>query len=229
MPLTFIRSYNDFPDTSLAEPDGLLAYGGSVSPEFLKKAYPQGIFPWYNEDQPVLWWAPQDRCVLYPEFMHVSKNLKRLIRNGRFEIKMDTAFNSVVQACAHVGQNRANGTWLNYTLKESLSLLHAEGLAHSVEAWKDDLLVGGLYGISIGGMFFGESMFAKESDASKICLFHLCQWMIANDMDIIDCQIPNDHLISLGAQILPADEFYPLLKESVEKKTIEGPWRPVPM
>jgi leucyl/phenylalanyl-tRNA--protein transferase len=225
MPLTFILSAEDFPDTCSAEPDGLLAYGGDVSPETLLKAYPKGIFPWYNEDQPVLWWAPHDRCVLFPEMMHVSKNLKRIIRNKKFKIRLDTSFDQVVQACGHVGRNRENGTWLNFKLKESLSKLHHDGLAHSVEAWKDGELVGGLYGISLGGMFFGESMFAKQADASKVCLYHLCQWMIEKKMDIIDCQIPNDHLLSLGAQVLPRDEFYPLLEESVQKNTIKGPWQ----
>ncbi len=137
---------------------------------------------------------------------------------------MDTAFNAVVQACGHVGSNRETGTWLNYDLKLSLSELHDSGLAHSVEAWRDGQLVGGLYGLSLGGMFFGESMFAAESDASKVCLYHLCRWMIAHDMDLIDCQIPNEHLMSLGAQILPRDEFYPLLEESVKKDTFDGPW-----
>ena len=224
MPLTFLRPGDDFPDTSLAQKDGLLAFGGAVSVESLLQAYPRGIFPWYNEDQPILWWAPQERCVLFPELMYCSKNLRRIIRQGRFEIRMDTEFDRVVQACAHIGRNRESGTWINYELKKSLSELHEMGYAHSIEAWQENELVGGLYGVSMGGMFFGESMFAKASDASKVCLYHLSQWMIKHEMDLIDCQIPNDHLMSLGAQILPEGEFYEILKESVQKSTLKGPW-----
>ncbi len=225
MPVYHILDGDPFPATRLAEPDGLLAYGADVSPERLLKAYPLGIFPWYNEGQPPLWWAPHERCVLFPELMHCSKSLKRVIRQNKYEIRMDTAFDQVVQACGHVGASRADGTWLNQELKASFSELHAMGLAHSVEAWKGGELVGGLYGISIGAMFFGESMFASSPDASKVALFHLCQYMIDEGMDLIDCQIPNDHLISLGAQLLPRQEFYPQLEESVNKMTRLGPWK----
>lgn len=225
MPIFHLQGDFEFPDPIHAEPDGLLAFGGDLSPETLIKAYPHGIFPWYNENQPILWWAPHDRCVLFPEMMHSSKNLKRLIRQEKFEIRMDTAFDQVVQACGHVGANRETGTWINYDLKASLAVLHNKGIAHSVEAWKDEKLVGGLYGVNIGGMFFGESMFAAESNASKVCLYHLCQWMIAHELDLIDCQIPNDHLMSLGAQILPRDEFYPFLEESIQKKGLLGKWK----
>jgi len=224
MPVFQISASSPFPETHLAEPDGLLAYGADVSVERLLMAYPQGIFPWYNEGQPPLWWAPHERCVLFPEMIHCSKSLRRVIRQGKYEVRMDTAFNRVVQACGHVGTSRDNGTWLNQELKSSLSELHDLGLAHSVETWHEGELVGGLYGISIGSMFFGESMFAAKSDASKVALYHLCQYMIAQNMDLIDCQIPNDHLLSLGAQILPRDEFYPILEESVNKNTHSGPW-----
>ncbi|NNC82004.1 MAG: leucyl/phenylalanyl-tRNA--protein transferase [Flavobacteriales bacterium] len=224
MRIAYLSLDDDFPPVSQARADGLLAIGGDVSVEMLLKAYPMGIFPWYNEEQPVLWWAPHERCVLFPAMMHCGKNLRRTIRQKRFEIRMDTAFAQVVEGCARIGSNRQQGTWINPTLKESLCELHEMGLAHSVEAWMDDSLVGGLYGVSLGGMFFGESMFAQVSDASKVCLYHLCQWMIQHDMDLIDCQIPNDHLFRLGAQVLQPDEFYPFLEESVEKETLEGPW-----
>ncbi|MDA0973980.1 MAG: leucyl/phenylalanyl-tRNA--protein transferase [Bacteroidetes bacterium] len=227
MPVQFLDKGDDFPDTRLAEPEGLLAYGGEINPERLLKAYPLGIFPWYNEGQPILWWAPHDRCVLIPDRMHCSKNLRSIIRQGRFEVRMDHAFDKVVQACGHVGSNRASGTWLNSDLKQSLSDLHDRGFAHSVEAWRNGKLVGGLYGVSLGGIFFGESMFAAESDASKVCLYHLCQLMIAQKMDVIDCQIPNDHLMSLGAEMMERSTFYPLLEVSTKKNTVLGPWKPV--
>jgi len=225
MPVHYIEADQAFPDVSQSEPEGLLAFGGDVSPDRLLMAYPKGIFPWYNDGQPVLWWAPHDRCVLHPARMHVSKNMRRYIRQLKFRVKMDTAFNQVVQACGHIGSNRDGGTWLNDALKESLSELHERGIAHSIESWRGGKLVGGLYGVSLGGMFFGESMFASEPDASKVALYHLCQWMLANNMDLIDCQIPNDHLISLGAEMMPENEFYPFLAESVKKTTQKGPWK----
>jgi len=225
MPLFQINNLIPFPDTRQAMEDGLLAYGGVVTPERLLEAYPLGIFPWYNEEQPVLWWAPHDRCVIYPALMHCSKNLRRIIRQDKFELRIDFAFDQVVQACGHIGDNRSTGTWLNPELKSSLSILHEQGYAHSFESWRNGKLVGGLYGVSIGDMFFGESMFAAESDASKVALFHLCQWMIVEGMDVVDCQIPNDHLLSLGAQVMLRDEFYQLLAESVNKNTRKGLWK----
>jgi leucyl/phenylalanyl-tRNA--protein transferase len=226
-PIHFIEGTQEFPDVRSAEPEGLLAYGSDISPKRLLAAYPLGIFPWYNEGQPVLWWAPHERCVLYPAKMHCSKNLRRIIRQGRFEIRMDTVFDNVVQSCGYVGKNRDEGTWLNQQLKSSLSVLHDQGIAHSIEAWRDGKLVGGLYGVSLGGMFFGESMFAAESEASKVCLYHLSQWMIAQGMDLIDCQIPNDHLMSLGAEMMTEEEFYPFLEQSVKKRTLNGIWNPL--
>lgn len=224
MIIPFIDIESPFPDTINANEDGVLAYGADVSPERLMQAYPLGIFPWYNEGQPPIWWAPHERCVLFPKLMHASKNLRRIIRNKRFELRIDTAFDQVVQACSHVGENRAEGTWLNQELRASLSRLHDMGYAHSIESWRDGRLVGGLYGVSIGTIFFGESMFAAESEASKVALYYLCQWMIANGLELVDCQMPNDHLFSLGAQMLSRDEFYPMLEACVQKATIPGPW-----
>ncbi len=227
MPVYRIQHDDPFPDTGLAEPDGLLAVGADVSVERLLRAYPLGIFPWYNEGQPPLWWAPHDRCVLFPELMHCSKSLRRVIRQGKYEVRFDTAFDQVVQGCGHVGNGRENGTWLNQELRASVSQLHEMGIAHSVESWYEGELVGGLYGISLGTMFFGESMFAARPDASKVALYHLCQFMKVRNIDLIDCLIPNDHLMRLGAQILPRDEFYPMLEENVNKTTITGSWNTV--
>lgn len=224
MELFDIQSNIPFPEVSSAREDGLLCYGGEVSVERLLQAYPLGIFPWYNAGQPPLWWSPHERCVLFPEFMHCSKNLRRIIRQERFELRVDSAFDQVVQACGHVGANRNTGTWLNQELRAAFSELHKMGLAHSFESWKNDRLVGGLYGLSLGNMFFGESMFAAESDASKVALYHLCEFMMTEEMDLIDCQIPNEHLFSLGAEMMDGEEFYPLLRESVKKKTRKGPW-----
>lgn len=227
MPVYRLQHGDPFPTTSHAEPDGLLAVGADVSVDRLLMAYPLGIFPWYNEGQPPLWWAPHDRCVLFPELMHCSKSLRRVIRQSKYEVRFDTAFDQVVQACAHVGSGRKEGTWLNQELRASVSQLHEMGIAHSIESWFEGELVGGLYGISLGTMFFGESMFAARPDASKVALYHLCQFMIEKNMDLIDCQIPNDHLLSLGAQILPREEFYPMLEENVKKSSHIGRWSAV--
>jgi len=224
MPISSLDMEGTFPPTREAEPDGLLAFGGDTSPERLLEAYRLGIFPWYNEEHPILWWAPPERCVMRPHEFLVPKSLKPRINQGTYDVRMDTAFLQVLEGCQTVGQNREAGTWLNDELKDSCLRLHELGFAHSVEAWDGEHLVGGLYGVSLGGMFFGESMFSKLKDASKICMYHLCIWMETRGMDWLDCQIYNEHLAKLGAYVIPREDFEEELKESLKKDTIPGPW-----
>lgn len=224
MSITMLESGDLFPPVDHAEADGLLAVGGEISPDSLLRAYPQGIFPWYNEDQPVLWWAPMKRCVLFPNKLYVSKNLKRYVRNLRFRLKIDTAFDEVLSGCANVGASRENGTWLNPTLQETMKELHEMGYAHSIEAWQEGKLVGGLYGISTGKFFYGDSMFSSVPDAAKFCLYHLCQFMIHHEMELIDCQIPNDFLLSMGAEIMEAEEFSARIAQNMNRSSQIGKW-----
>jgi leucyl/phenylalanyl-tRNA--protein transferase len=186
---------------ALDEPNGLLAIGGSLSPEWLLYAYRHGIFPWYSQGQPILWWSPDPRCVLEPGQFRVHRSLARSLRHGQHRIAMDTAFAEVVAGCAapRPGQD---GTWITGAMGRAYAELHRLGHAHCVEVWLEDRLVGGLYGVRIGGVFFGESMFSRVRDASKFALKALTDWAIARDIGLIDCQIPTEHLNSLGARTI---------------------------
>lgn len=197
-----------FPDVSLAleEPNGLLAVGGCLSPERLGAAYCQGIFPWYNEDQPILWWSPNPRAVLFPQNLHVSKSLRKTLRKNLFTLTIDTAFNSVLQACA-ASRNGQNGTWITPEMQQAYIRMHQLGFAHSVEAWQHDQLVGGLYGLAFGKVFFGESMFSHVTNASKVAFVQFVRQLQQWDYKLIDCQVESEHLSSLGAQSIPREEF----------------------
>ena len=202
-----------FPDPSLAmeEPDGLLAVGGDLSPQRLLFAYEHGIFPWYNEDEPILWWSPNPRAVLTPGMIHISRSLKKAIRKNHFTATYDQAFAHVMEACA---QPRAKqiGTWINEDILDAYITLHRLGHAHSVEIWQQQRLVGGLYGIAIGRVFFGESMFSLESNASKAAFAFLGQCLKAWNYKLIDCQVSSEHMSSLGARDVPRPLFIKLLK-----------------
>lgn len=187
---------------ALREPNGLLALGGDLSPARLVAAYRRGIFPWYSEGDPLLWWTPDPRAVLYPEELHVSRSLRRRLRRGEFEVRLDSAFDTVVQACA-APRARQPGTWIDADMARAYGALHRLGLARSVECWQDDELVGGLYGVCLGAVFFGESMFSRRADASKVALAHLC----GLGYRLIDCQMPNPHLHGLGARLLARHRF----------------------
>lgn len=209
-----------FPNPSLARDDGLLAWGGDLSSERLIQAYSQGIFPWFNENDPILWWSPNPRTVLYPKQMHVSKSLKKSMKH--FEIRYDTCFETVIRLCLETRLERGVKSWINEALIESFCALHVKGLAHSVECYKDNCLVGGLYGLYLGGVFCGESMFCITKDASKATLFGLCQRLIANGGDVIDCQLPTPHLSSLGAVTLRREDFLKMLQESLKRAQKRG-------
>ena len=212
------------PEAALENPNGLLAVGGELTPEWLMTAYANGVFPWFEDDaSPILWWCPDPRAVLFPDQLKISRSLGKRIRNAGFEATIDTAFADVVLGCAQP-RSYAQDTWITRRMMDAYIELHAMGYAHSVEIWRADQLVGGLYGVSLGRMFFGESMFAIEKDASKVAFYHLVQQITAWDFNLIDCQIMNDHLASLGAVNLPRSEFLQLLAENRTKPTRTGDW-----
>lgn len=203
---------DSFPDVrdALADPDGLLAVGGDLSVERLLAAYRRGIFPWYQHGQPILWWYPDPRAVLFPAEFHVSRSLRRTLRSGAFVYSIDQAFEQVIAGCAS-DRDRA-GTWITEDMRAAYVEMHRCGHAHSVESWHDGTLSGGLYGISIGGIFFGESMFTRRADASKVALTALARRCRHLGVQLIDCQLPSAHLTSLGAQQIPGADFQQLLR-----------------
>lgn len=205
--ISHIRS-SSFPplENALTNPNGLLAAGGDLSPKRLLEAYSNGIFPWFSENEPVLWWSPNPRMVLFPDELKISRSLRRTLKKGRYQIRTDYAFGEVIQACAMPRKGQA-GTWIHPEMTNAYTALHEMGLAHSVETWMDDVLVGGLYGVSLGKVFFGESMFSQVSDASKIALVHLVRQLQYWKFGLIDCQVRTNHLENLGAREISRVEF----------------------
>ncbi|MDQ7949271.1 MAG: leucyl/phenylalanyl-tRNA--protein transferase [Pedobacter sp.] len=193
-----------FPDPGLAEPDGLLAIGGDLSTERLLMAYQNGIFPWFSEDDPILWYAPHERCVIFPDRIKVSKSMKKILREATFQVTINQDFPAVIRQCAQVPRNGQLGTWITPEMRSAYTRLHELGIAHSIEVWQNQLLVGGLYGVRINSVFCGESMFSIVSNASKIALIYLAE---QPDISMIDCQLPNDHLMSLGAEMITGSDF----------------------
>ena len=215
-----------FPPVEQAErePDGLLAIGGDLSATRLLNAYRSGIFPWYNDDQPILWWSPDPRTVLFPKQFKASRSLRKDIRNSNLSITIDQAFAEVVTSCAAPRQNQTD-TWITQEMHRAYLELFHHGDAHSVEVWDEGKLVGGLYGVAIGRVFFGESMFSRRDNASKIALLNLCEKLIAWDYELIDCQIYTEHLSSLGAQEIPRSEFSKLLGAFCSTKPNANSWQ----
>lgn len=218
-----------FPAVEHATPEGLLAIGGDLQTERLLEAYRHGIFPWYNEGQPILWWSPDPRTVLFPERLHVSRSLKRSLRPGRFLVTFDRSFDRVVRHCAGPRpQHPEGGTWITPAMIEAYVALHEEGYAHSVETWQGDQLVGGLYGVAIGSAFFAESMFTKVDDASKVALVSLVRQLGAWSFRIIDCQQSSPHILRLGAEDIPRREYIEHLSKAVTQPGRPGRWEGVP-
>jgi leucyl/phenylalanyl-tRNA--protein transferase len=215
-----------FPDVELAlkEPDGLLAIGGDLSSTRLISAYERGIFPWYGPGQPILWWSPDPRLVLRPESLHISRSLRKTLRKRAFRVTLDEAFEAVIGHCAGPREN-AGGTWITSEMTMAYLELHRQGYAHSVECWQNNRLVGGLYGVSIGRVFFGESMFAHTSDASKVALANLAMQLSRWGFPLIDCQVHTPHLESLGAISLPRKEFTRILRAACTLPVPPSPWR----
>ncbi len=207
----------EFPPVSqsLRDPNGLLAAGGDLSAERLTNAYRNGIFPWYDKDQPILWWSPDPRCVLFPEQLHISRSLTKSLKKHPYEISFDRDFMSVINACSSPRLG-VKDTWITADMKDAYLQLHRQGVAHSVEAWKGSELVGGLYGLAMGKLFFGESMFSKERDASKIAFVYLVEQLRSWGYHLIDCQVYSEHLASLGACEIPRKEFLQILNRELD-------------
>lgn len=230
-PLRWIRPEDPpdaFPDPSaaLSDPDGLLAVGGDLSPARLLYAYRHGIFPWYHAEQPILWWSPDPRTVLIPSEMRVSRSLGKRLRRGGFDARFDTAFGEVIQACAEPRPSQPEGgTWISPAMQSAYVELHRLGHAHSVEIWMDGALAGGLYGVAIGRVFFGESMFSRVTDGSKLALACLAHRLDAWDFGLIDCQVYSPHLESLGAMELPRSVFLEMLATHCPEPAPSAPWQ----
>jgi leucyl/phenylalanyl-tRNA--protein transferase len=206
-------------DQAFEEPNGLLAAGGDLSADRLLYAYSHGIFPWYDEGQPILWWSPDPRCVLHPDEFHVAKRLRRSLKSSTLEVSFNNAFGAVIDACAEHRDGQA-GTWITADMKKAFQALHKAGFAHSVEVWQGNLLVGGLYGLAIGRVFFGESMFSLENNASKAAMLALCEELRIRDVELLDCQVVSPHLVSLGARLMHRSDFAKRLEGACEPGTL---------
>jgi leucyl/phenylalanyl-tRNA--protein transferase len=224
MPIFRLSDKVSFPPPHFAGPEGLLAVGGDLSSERLLLAYKMGIFPWFSDDDPILWWSPDPRLVLYPGDIHVTRRLKRIIRQGVFTVSSDSDFDRVIRMCARLRMQSGEGTWITDAMIRAYCRLFEAGYAHSVEAWQNGVLVGGLYGVSLGGCFFGESMFSRVSNASKVALVSLARYLQAHDFDMIDCQLTTQHLMWMGAQEISRTNFLKHLQKSMRKKTLRGRW-----
>jgi leucyl/phenylalanyl-tRNA---protein transferase len=211
-------------ESARKEPNGLLAIGGDLSPQRLLEAYRHGIFPWFSEGDPILWWSPDPRMVLFPDELKVSRSLAKVLRNRRYEVCFDRDFDSVIRACAAPREGQP-GTWITPEMRSAYQRLHQLGYAHSVETWLDGELAGGLYGVALGAAFFGESMFARSRDASKIALVHLVRRLRAEGFEMIDCQMRTLHLASLGAREIARAQFSRRLRELVDYDRAPGSWR----
>lgn len=227
MPVYRLSNELVFPPPNLADPGGLLAVGGDLRPERLLLAYKNGIFPWYSKEDPILWWAPDPRLILYLDDLKISRSLAKTIRKSKFRISFDTAFAAVITACAnHRGRGREE-SWITDEMNTAYQRLHELGYAHSVECWHHQELVGGLYGVSLGRAFFGESMFSSMADASKVALVYLRDFLARKHFHFIDCQLPTQHLIGLGAIEVPRDDFQSCLNKALEYPSLVGPWQAI--
>lgn len=224
MPVFLLSEKIAFPAPCLAREDGLLAVGGDLSQERLILAYTLGIFPWFSDKEPIMWWSPDPRLVLYPARIKVSKTLKKIIKKGLFHTTMDTAFEQVITSCAQIRIQKSENTWIVEDMIDAYCKLHRSGFAHSVEAWHDGRLAGGLYGVSLGGCFFGESMFTRISNASNVALVALAEHLEGLSFDMIDCQIATEHLFRFGAEMIPGDHFLKKLEKSLDTPTRTGRW-----
>ena len=222
----WLESATSFPPLELAltEPNGLLCAGGDLSPQRILSAYSRGIFPWYAKGEPILWWSPDPRMVLHPSEFKISRSLRKTLRHGAYEVRLDSDFPAVIRACAKSRRRGQHGTWITAEMRSAYCTLHELGFAHSVETWVENTLVGGLYGIAIGKMFYGESMFSHATDASKIALAHLARFLDRNGFGLIDCQMNTPHLASLGAREVPRQEFIARLQALTAIPPLHSRW-----
>lgn len=224
MPVYQLSEDLAFPSPHLASKEGLLAVGGDLSRSRLLLAYSLGIFPWYSDGEPILWWSPDPRLVLYPDELKITRSLNKVIKKGAFTLTIDRAFDRVINECARVPREKQRGTWIVAEMVEAYCRLHASGFAHSVEAWADNRLAGGLYGVSLGRCFFGESMFTLVSNASKVAFVALVQYLQSLNFTLIDCQISTDHLIRFGAREISRTRYLRELEEGLKTPTLRGKW-----
>ena len=215
-----------FPPVSQAldSPNGLLAWGGDLQPQRLLTAYRCGIFPWYSEGQPILWWSPAPRCVIFPDRVHLSTRTRRRYNSSAYHLTIDSAFTEVISACAEP-RAQESSTWITSDMLEAYGRLHRRGHAHSLEVWEDEVLVGGIYGLALGSVFFGESMFSRKTDASKIALVALCRQLQRQGYGLLDCQVGNPHLFSMGAEDISRNAFETLLKKLTEDSRSAASWK----
>ena len=218
------NNFPGFPFAGLADEDGLLAIGGEITVDWLLEAYSNGIFPWYDETMPIMWWSPDPRAVMKPSEVHISHSMKPIFNQKKFELKVDTAFEAVIRQCANIKRKDEDGTWIVPEIIEAYTQLHILGYAHSFEAWQDGELVGGLYGVSLGKMFFGESMFSNKPNASKFAFISMARLLQNTGFEYIDCQIPTQHLESLGCGTMPRNVFLDLVQKNNSFPTLKGKW-----
>jgi len=224
--IPWLESSDAFPPLELAlgEPNGLLCAGGDLSPQRILQAYLCGIFPWYAKDEPILWWSPDPRMVLVPAEFKISRSLRKTLHKGNYQVRLDYNFPAIIRACAKTRRKAQAGTWITSEMQAAYDKLYELGYAHSVETWVDDTLVGGLYGLAIGKMFYGESMFSHTTDASKIALAHLVRFLETQGFGLIDCQMNTPHLASLGAHEIPRSNFIARLHELTSIPPLKGRW-----
>jgi leucyl/phenylalanyl-tRNA---protein transferase len=220
----WLNETDSFPPVEKADKHGILALGGDLSVQRLINAYSNGIFPWYEDDQPIIWWSPDPRFVVFPEKIPLSRSMKKILDRKEFDIHFDTSFESVIRSCSQSPRPGQNGTWITEDMITAYCNLHREGFAHSIEAWKDGELAGGLYGVSIGGMFCGESMFTKVSNASKAAFLTLAELLRRKNFIVIDSQVHTAHVESLGGEHIPRTEYLELIKKALTLPTIKGNW-----
>lgn len=218
MPVFTLSKRHSFPPAHLAIKEGLLAVGGDLTIDRLLTAYRNGIFPWYAEGDPILWWSPDPRLVLYPDELRISRSLRRVINKNIFHITFDNAFEDVIRGCAETKRSYGDGTWITDEMRDAYCKLHRQGYAHSVEAWQSERLVGGLYGVILGRVFFGESMFSEVSNSSKVAFVRLVENLKRMKFELIDCQVKTDHLVRFGAREIPRKFFLEQLKKAVNGK-----------
>ncbi len=213
-----------FPPADHADESGLLAVGGELREDWIISAYESGIFPWFNEGEPIQWWSPDPRFVLNVDGVKMQKSMRPIVNSGEFKFKLDTRFEVVLNRCAEIPRHGQTGTWINPKMIDAYNRLHQIGIAHSAEIWRGNQMVGGLYGLSLGKMFFGESMFSDESNTSKLALIYLCNWLKEKGFEWIDCQVYSDHLERMGARLIPRTAFLDILDDAMEEQTILGKW-----
>ena len=224
MPVYLLTDEFLFPPPHMAAESGLVAVGGDLRQKRLLLAYRMGIFPWFSDSEPILWWSPDPRLVLYPNQLYVSRSLQKVIKRAQFKVTLDLAFEAVIKTCASTRRKHNGGTWIGEEMIAAYCRLHESGFAHSVESWYEDRLVGGLYGVSLGKCFFGESMFAKSSNASKVALVALVRYLQKQSFDLIDCQVTTSHMMRFGACEISRRQFLMQIRKALVSPTLQGKW-----